>query len=70
VLTLVGHALGGTLGMVAFASCTGLLMYPFNALIYRSLGLFQPRTDWLPFLCGILAALYVARYGAWTTMPH
>ena len=69
-LTLVGHALGGTLGLVVGASCTGLVMYPINALFFRRLGLYQPRTDWAPIVCGILGALYVARYGAWTTIAR
>ena len=65
LLTLLGHALGGTLGLVAGASCTGLVMYPFNALVFRRFGLYQPRTDWAPIACGILCAVYVARFGAW-----
>ena len=70
VLTLAGHAVAGTLGLVAGASCTGLAMYPVTALVFRRFGLFQPRTDWAPLLCGILCALYVARFGAWMAIAH
>jgi len=70
VLTLVGHALGGTLGLVAGASCTGLVMYPVTAFVFRRFGLFQPRTDWAPILCGIACALYIAHFGAWIGVVH
>ena len=70
VLTLVGHAVGGTVGLVAGASCTGLVMYPINATLYHRLGLYQPRTDWLPILLGILSALYVLHFGAWARFSH
>ncbi len=64
-LTLVGHALAGTLGLVVGASCTGLAMYPVNALLFRRFGLFQPRTDWAPIACGLVCAFYVAHFGGW-----
>lgn len=70
VLTIVGHSLGGTVGLVAGASCTGVVMYPVNAVLFGRFGLYQPRTDWAPILCGILCALYVLRFGAWTTLGH
>jgi len=69
-LILVGHAVGGALGLVAFSSCTGLLMYPISSAFYARFGLFQPRTDWLPIVIGILLAGYVARYGSWMAVPH
>jgi O-antigen/teichoic acid export membrane protein len=65
VLVIVGHALGGTIGLVALSSCTGLVMYPINAYIYGKFGLFQPKTDALPLLMGIAAAAYVAYAGSW-----
>ena len=69
-LTLVGHALGGTLGLVVGASCTGLAMYPFNAALYSRFGLFQPRTDWAPIAAGLVCAFYVARFGGWHAIAH
>ena len=69
-LTIVGHAVAGTLGLVAGASCTGLAMYPVTIFIFRRFGLYQPRTDWAPIVCGILCALYVARFGAWIAVAH
>lgn len=69
-LTFVGHAFGGTVGLVAGASCTGLVMYPISATLYHRLGLYQPRTDWLPILLGILSAIYVVHFGAWTQLSN
>jgi O-antigen/teichoic acid export membrane protein len=70
VLVVVGHALGGTLGLVAFSSCTGFFMYPINAAIYARFGLFQPKTDWMPIVIGLLLAVYVFNYGSWTGFVH
>ena len=70
VLIVVGHALGGTIGLVALSSCTGFFLYPVTAAVYARFGLFQPRTDWLPIVLGLLMAAYVARYGSWTSVSH
>jgi O-antigen/teichoic acid export membrane protein len=70
VLTVIGHAVGGALGLVAFASCTGLVMYPVNAYIYGRFGLFQPKTDALPMLLGVALAVYVWLNGSWIAFAH
>ncbi len=67
-LMLGGHALGGVLGLVVGLSLNGLAIYPVNAFIYARMGLFQPKTDALPFLISIVLAIYVWQFGAWRGM--
>ncbi len=67
-LMVGGYALGGVLGLVIGVSLNGLAVYPFNALVYSRMGLFQPRTDALPFLIAIALAIYVYLFGAWNGM--
>jgi O-antigen/teichoic acid export membrane protein len=67
-LIVIGHAIGGVLGLVVGVSATGLAVYPFNSFIYWRLGLFQPKTDFLPFLISIALAVYVYLFGAWNHM--
>jgi O-antigen/teichoic acid export membrane protein len=64
-LLWIGHALGGTLGLVAGGALMGVFMYPVNALVYRRYGLFQPRTDAWAFLLGIALAAWVWHFGIW-----
>jgi len=68
VLILTGHALGGTLGLVVGVSLNGLAMYPVNSIVYARFGLWQPRTDALPFLIAIALGVYVWLFGAWRGM--
>ncbi len=70
VLVIVGHAVGGPIGLVAFSSCTGLFVYPINAAIYARYGLFQPKTDVLPIVLGLALAAYVAFFGKWLSFVH
>ena len=65
VLIVAGDILGGPVGLVAGTALSGLLMYPVTAAAYARLGLFQPKTDWLPLLLGALLSLYVYRFGSW-----
>jgi O-antigen/teichoic acid export membrane protein len=67
-LLWIGHALGGTLGLVAGGALMGVFMYPVNALVYRRYGLFQPRTDAWAFLLGISLAAWVWHFGIWHTV--
>ncbi|HEY8973499.1 MAG TPA: oligosaccharide flippase family protein [Burkholderiaceae bacterium] len=67
-LLVVGHAVGGVLGLVVGMSLIGVAMYPVNALVYARFGLFQPRTDALPFLIAIALGAYVFLFGAWRGM--
>jgi O-antigen/teichoic acid export membrane protein len=69
-LIFLGHALGGALGLVVAASCTGAIMYPIITLVYARFGLFQPRTDGLPIVLGLGLAAYVWRYGAWQAIGN
>ena len=64
-LLWIGHALGGTIGLVAGGALTGVFMYPVLALVYRRHGLFQPRTDAWAFALGIALAAWVWRFGLW-----
>jgi O-antigen/teichoic acid export membrane protein len=66
-LIFVGHAVGGALGLVTAVSCTGIVMYPINSLVYHRFGLFQPKTDWLPIVLGFALAAYVYTFGSWAT---
>lgn len=63
-----GHALGGVLGLVVGISLNGLAIYPVNAYVYSRMGLFQPKTDVLPFLISIALAAWVYQFGAWRGM--
>jgi len=56
------------LGLVVGMSLIGVAMYPVNALVYARFGLFQPRTDALPFLIAIALGVYVFLFGAWRGM--
>jgi len=69
-LIVLGHALGGVLGLVVGVSLTGTVMYPVNALVYARHGLFHPRTDLVPFLLAIALGAYVYAEGAWRTIGH
>jgi O-antigen/teichoic acid export membrane protein len=64
-LLWTGHALGGTIGLVAGGALMGVFMYPVNALVYRRYGMFQPRTDVWAFVLGIALAAWVWRFGLW-----
>jgi O-antigen/teichoic acid export membrane protein len=67
-LIIAGHAIGGVLGLVVGVSLNGVAMYPVNAILYSKFGLFQPKTDFLPFLIAIVLAFYVYWFGAWNHM--
>ena len=69
-LVLAGHALGGAVGLVALSSCTGFFMYPVNAYVYGRFGLFQPKTDALPIVAGLLLAAYVGLHGSWSAFAR
>ncbi len=63
-----GHALGGALGLIVGLSLNGVATYPVNAYVYSRMGLFQPKTDFLPFLISIALAAWVYQFGAWRGM--
>lgn len=65
VLTVAGVILAGPIGLVVGASFAGVLTYVVCSLVYRRLGLFQPKTDWLPILLGVLLTVYVYKFGSW-----
>ncbi len=67
-LTITGATLAGPIGLVTGASMTGLVMYPINSLLYRRLGLFQPKTDAIPIVLGVLLAAYVFAFGSWRAL--
>ncbi len=69
-LIVVGHAIGGALGMVALSSCTGFFMYPVNSYLYSRFGLFRPKTDALPIAVGLALAAWVWMHGSWLAFAH
>ncbi len=69
VLLWAGYHLGGVVGLVTGGALMGIFMYPFNALVYRSLGLFQPRTDAWAFAAGAALAGWVWHFGLWRSVP-
>jgi O-antigen/teichoic acid export membrane protein len=64
-LLILGHHLGGLLGLMTASSFIGLCIYPVNAWIFRRLGLWHPRMDAAVFVVGALAAAWVWEFGAW-----
>lgn len=60
-----GHALGGTLGMVAAGSATGILIHLPNFIVFRRLGLADFRLDFPVLLLGTFAGVQVYLHGAW-----
>lgn len=60
---LFGFQIGGPIGALVGASCTGWLLYPITAIVYAKEGLWQPKID-LPF---IVASSIVVTIMALTT---
>jgi len=67
-LLWIGFHLGGAVGLVTGGALMGVFMYPFNALVYRRLGLFQPRTDVWAFAAGAALAAWVWHFGLWRSV--
>ena len=67
-LLWLGFHLGGAVGLVTGGALMGVFMYPFNALVYRRLGLFQPRTDVWAFAAGAVLAAWVWHFGLWRSV--
>jgi len=67
-LLVLGHHLGGLLGLMTASSFIGLCIYPVNAWVFRRLGLWHPRTDAAVFAVGALAAAWVWAFGAWRAL--
>ncbi len=67
-LLWLGFHLGGVVGLVTGGAAMGVFMYPFNALVYRRLGLFQPRTDAWIFAAGAALAAWVWHFGLWRSV--
>ena len=56
------------MGLVTGGALMGVFMYPFNAFVYRRLGLFQPRTDVWVFAAGALLTAWVWHFGLWRSV--
>jgi len=67
-LLVIGHHFGGLLGLMTGSSFIGIVLYPFNAVLYARFKMFQPRTDIWPALLGLVLAAYVFEFGAWRTI--
>jgi O-antigen/teichoic acid export membrane protein len=67
-LLWLGHHLGGVIGLVTGGALMGVFMYPFNSLVYRRFGLFQPRTDAWAFAAGAVLGTWVWHFGLWRSV--
>ena len=67
-LLWLGFHLGGAVGLVTGGALMGVFMYPFNSIVYRRFGLFQPRTDAWTFAAGVLLAAWVWHFGLWRSV--